>query len=543
MVIVKDTTYPDPNVDISSDSNSVIVDRIKHNLPHYIKRGATLDMLLNPVAQSLKLLLRTLESVDIANSIYGAEGHELDAIATNHSIQRSYRDTDSILRIRLYNSFRDANERGSQIGMERDIAHKTLVTPYITKLLWAIGLTPIGLGYALGCGGSKWLQVWNDTPTSMDNMLKTIRNYIPVNNEIGMNHISGQTYNLADDDLHPSPIYYYPLLSVTDITILHGNSAYPLVCTIDDSTGEVLDGTYTHTDTNRIRVEYENTTTSELWILNPDSTETFTNQTNVTVNHNLDTHPIVQILNTNNEVISAEIRHDSENQFTLSFPNSSSGTVIWSKPNRSQSFTDQTEIKVSHYSGYKPFVSVEDSDGLVISANILHNNTDSFIVQFSESKTGKIYYSTLLSEISNIISMVNFRTISGGIVPIANTSSYRSNYIDLGINYANKNWFCDWISYTRWDVICTEAMYVRFSSDITNWSDWKEYAKNVLIMNEDIQQYIQFKFDLTMTTYEDLDHFILRRLIIKWLDSQQFNYGRYPIGFDIHTEIPNTTIT
>ena len=69
------------------------------------------------------------------------------------------------------------------------------------------------------------------------------------------------------------------------------------------------------------------------------------------------------------------------------------------------------------------------------------------------------------------------------------------------------------------------------------------FATGYHIMDEDIQQYIQFKFDLTMTTYEDLDHFILRRLIIKWLDSQQFNYGRYPIGFDIHTEIPNTTIT
>ncbi len=55
-------------------------------------------------------------------------------------------------------------------------------------------------------------------------------------------------------------------------------------------------------------------------------------------------------------------------------------------------FTNQTTITVNHNLHYRPFVTIYDLDANVIGGNIQHTSNDQFVVTFESSESGTIYY-------------------------------------------------------------------------------------------------------------------------------------------------------
>lgn len=59
---------------------------------------------------------------------------------------------------------------------------------------------------------------------------------------------------------------------------------------------------------------------------------------------------------------------------------------------QSQNFTNQTSVTVTHNLGYKPLVQVSDENGNIIDVVINHTNTSSFVMNSNISITGVIIY-------------------------------------------------------------------------------------------------------------------------------------------------------
>jgi len=55
-------------------------------------------------------------------------------------------------------------------------------------------------------------------------------------------------------------------------------------------------------------------------------------------------------------------------------------------------FTDQTTVTVTHNLGYHPFIFIEDDDGNIIGGNVQHTDNNEFVVSFDSSTSGTIYY-------------------------------------------------------------------------------------------------------------------------------------------------------
>jgi len=58
-------------------------------------------------------------------------------------------------------------------------------------------------------------------------------------------------------------------------------------------------------------------------------TETFTSQTSVTVTHNLGYYPVVQIIDGSANQVDAEVTQTSVNAFTVTFAIAQTGTIIY----------------------------------------------------------------------------------------------------------------------------------------------------------------------------------------------------------------------
>jgi hypothetical protein len=59
------------------------------------------------------------------------------------------------------------------------------------------------------------------------------------------------------------------------------------------------------------------------------ATEAFTSQTSVTVTHNFNNYPVVQVLDASNvQIIPLSVTHDSVDAFTVTFTASTTGTII-----------------------------------------------------------------------------------------------------------------------------------------------------------------------------------------------------------------------
>lgn len=58
-------------------------------------------------------------------------------------------------------------------------------------------------------------------------------------------------------------------------------------------------------------------------------TEAFTNQTSVTVTHNLGYYPVVQVIDDSAVQLDAEVTQTSVNAFTVTFAVAQSGTIIY----------------------------------------------------------------------------------------------------------------------------------------------------------------------------------------------------------------------
>lgn len=113
-----------------------------------------------------------------------------------------------------------------------------------------------------------------------------------------------------------------------------------------------------------------------------------------------------------------------------------------------------------------------------------------------------------------------------GIAPVTESSIFTYGNLDLGATVADYTWMIDWIDHVRWDVDYTLVMEVSFSANgSTNWTAWNTYEKNDFVNGSDILRYAKFRFTLTMTDYEDLNHYFFRKFIIKGLTENQMRFG------------------
>jgi len=321
----------------------VTLNKIKQNLPKYIEDNAVLNSFLGAIADALDTAHTEMEGIKNSNTVASAQGSELDAIGTEHGVKRSYKDSDEIYRLRIFNSIRDAQQRGSHIGAERDIANTALATPLIYDIQHAIGINPIGTGYALGGKGKYWMHIWNNTPESQNDLFEKTDKYLPIHTQIGKNHISGQ---------------------VKEIDIKS------------------------------------------------------------------------------------------------------------SAPNLLKGFEYSTE----------------------------------------------------------------------GVTPTNLSADYQSASIDLGASYASYVWFVDQLSYKRWNIDAVETISVRFSANNSTWSQWKSYENNQVISPDDLKRYIQIRLELKLNNTADQQFYILRKLLVKYLSTQQFLYGEYPLGISVQAEIADSTL-
>ena len=57
-----------------------------------------------------------------------------------------------------------------------------------------------------------------------------------------------------------------------------------------------------------------------------------------------------------------------------------------------QAFTNQTSVTVTHNLGYKPGVRIEDGSGDILDGNVNHASVNAFTITFQDSQSGTIHY-------------------------------------------------------------------------------------------------------------------------------------------------------
>lgn len=72
-----------------------------------------------------------------------------------------------------------------------------------------------------------------------------------------------------------------------------------------------------------------NTVVSYLYVGKSAQTQTFTDETSVTLTHNLGYYPIIQLMDGSSKIIDGEITHTNTSETVISFAVSQSGTIIY----------------------------------------------------------------------------------------------------------------------------------------------------------------------------------------------------------------------
>ena len=135
--------------------------------------------------------------------------------------------------------------------------------------------------------------------------------------------------------------------------------------------------------------------------------ESFTSQTSVAINHGWGQYPVVQVLDSNDDVAyPLTVEHSDTDNVTITFSSATTGKAILITTDAnsnfsSQAFTSQTSVTVTHSFGNYPIVQVLDSNGdMFIPLTIEHTSTSAFTVTFSASTTGTIIFTDISAAIT-----------------------------------------------------------------------------------------------------------------------------------------------
>ena len=180
---------------------------------------------------------------------------------------------------------------------------KYIIDTYQTKLV-----NSAGLASALNDETGTGVAVFNNSPT----LITPVANYLTLTNT-PLNDTDASTKKYVDDKF---PIQEGSLF-LNDVTTCNATSSkHGFLPRLSDVSTQFLNG-------------QGNFTTPTASSTNDYSLTTFTGQTSITVTHNFNTYPIVQVISAIGEVeIPYTIKHNSVNQFTVTFISSSSGSII-----------------------------------------------------------------------------------------------------------------------------------------------------------------------------------------------------------------------
>ena len=167
------------------------LEKITAKLPEVIVRNLILSDVLGGISSGIDDYLDLSDEIKLNLKVNTAEGSALDSLAADVGLNRAYHESNISLRIRVQNAVETAQRRGSQIGVEREGGENLLVTPFLQRIQFAIGIDPIAAGSGLSSRYS-WTQVWNDGAMDQSTATTFIKSLFPVTNKIGIDYVAGQ---------------------------------------------------------------------------------------------------------------------------------------------------------------------------------------------------------------------------------------------------------------------------------------------------------------------------------------------------------------
>ena len=180
--------------------------KLKNRLPEFVERNPTLDFLLNPIADGIDTFLSTLVTLQGELVPESATAQHLNTIALENGLSRGFHEADEMLQIRVQNGVKTHQRRGSKVGIETEMSHHVLTTPYIRENALILGVDPIGTGFALGGIGAEWIQLWNNTTDPQTDMGDKLKAILPISIFYGIDYVdaynaTGGYKSYSDNDL------------------------------------------------------------------------------------------------------------------------------------------------------------------------------------------------------------------------------------------------------------------------------------------------------------------------------------------------------
>lgn len=160
---------------------------LKAKLQPVIVRNTILDHLLGPIGNAIDLYSADSEALRDALNIGNSPPVTLDAIAADYGLVRHYNDTDRIMVIRIMNAIKTHQARGTKAGLLNEGREISLVTPYPQPIRFIVGVSPTGVGDALG--GGEWIFYWGDTPEPEADLKAMLQSIIPLHVLDGISYL------------------------------------------------------------------------------------------------------------------------------------------------------------------------------------------------------------------------------------------------------------------------------------------------------------------------------------------------------------------
>ena len=253
---------------------------------------------------------------------------------------------------------------------------------------------------------------------------------------------SGRFFNITYPAISDGYILYQTVVFTNQLSVpfSHDFYVYPVIQAFDNNGSEIIPYSIKNTNKADAVVSFIIPTSGTIVATAPDIVTTFNNQLSVNVVHNFGFYPVVQVLNSSNEVfIPLSIVDNSINDFTVTFASPTSGTIlsIDSPSNRvTASFTNQTSVHLVHNIGLFPLIQVIDDLGYVLTPlSVINNSVNDVTINFSTITSGTIIATAstgglITNIVTSVTDVITFTSLVHGFntqdVPSVNSLSFIS---------------------------------------------------------------------------------------------------------------------
>ncbi len=168
--------------------------KLINKLSPTIVRNDLITTVMGGFANSLDNYQLLNDDIELNLIIYTSRGSALNIRAEDYGLNRNYRERDAALRLRVQNSYKYHQYKGSLLGIEIWGSEKLLISPYPQRSGFVIG-DPIADDKAIGDGFV--IHIWNSSDETQSKSVEFMRGLLPINTKIGIDYISDQ-YEYAE---------------------------------------------------------------------------------------------------------------------------------------------------------------------------------------------------------------------------------------------------------------------------------------------------------------------------------------------------------